>query len=88
MAELMLPVPIMLIEDQPAFNHLLENVLVGIGYPAELIMSTNHLAEAEQLLQQHLPNLILIDLSLDQTDTITFIKQLKKFIPVQMLLQS
>jgi DNA-binding NarL/FixJ family response regulator len=80
-AELMLPVPIILIEDQPAFNHLLERVLVGIGYPAELIMSTDDLVEAEQLLQQHLPNLILIDLSLDQTDTITFIKQLKKIHP-------
>jgi len=43
----MLPVPIMLIEDQPAFNYLLESILVGIGYPAELIMSTDHLAEAE-----------------------------------------
>ncbi|MFD1438455.1 response regulator [Acinetobacter terrae] len=81
MAELMLPVPIMLIEDQPAFNHLLESILVGIGYPAELIMSTDHLAEAEQLLQQHLPNLILIDLSLDHIATITFIKQLKKIHP-------
>ena len=77
----MLPVPIMLIEDQPAFNHLLESILVGIGYPAELIMSTDHLAEAEQLLQQHLPNLILIDLSLDHIATITFIKQLKKIHP-------
>lgn len=81
MAELMLPVPIMLIEDQPAFNDLLESILVGLGYPAELIMSTDHLAEAEQLLQQHLPNLILIDLSLDQIATITFIKQLKKIHP-------
>ena len=81
MAELMLPVPILLIEDQPVFNHLLECVLVGLGYPAELIMSTDHLAEAEQLLQQHLPNLILIDLSLDQIATITFIKQLKKIHP-------
>jgi len=80
-AELMLPVPILLIENQPTFNHLLKSVLVGIGYPAELIMSTDHLVEAEQLLQQHLPNLILIDLSLDQTATIIFIKQLKKIHP-------
>lgn len=77
----MLPVPILLIENQPTFNHLLKSVLVGIGYPAELIMSTDHLVEAEQLLQQHLPNLILIDLSLDQTATIIFIKQLKKIHP-------
>ena len=77
----MLPVPILLIEYQPAFNNILESVLVGLGYPAELIIHTDHLAKAEQLLQQHLPNLILIDLSLDQTDTITFIKQLKKIHP-------
>ena len=77
----MLPVPILLIENQPTFNHLLESVFVGLGYPAELIMSTDHLAEAEQLLQQHLPNLILIDLSLDHIATITFIKQLKKIHP-------
>ena len=81
MAELMLPVPILLIEDLPAFNYLLKSVLIGIGYPAELIISTDHLAEAEQLLQQHLPNLILIDLSIDQTATIALIKQLKKIHP-------
>lgn len=45
------------------------------------MMSTAHLAEAKQLLQHYLPNLILIDVSLDQTATITFIKQLKKFHP-------
>ncbi|WP_155858180.1 response regulator transcription factor [Acinetobacter sp. SFB] len=71
----------MLIVNQPAFNYLLENLLTGLGYPAELIISTDHLASAEKLLQQHLPNLILIDLSLDQTESIIFIQRLKKFHP-------
>ena len=77
----MLPVPILLITDQPTLNTLLECVLVGLGYPAELIMSTDHLAEAEQLLQHHLPNLVLIDLSIDGIATISFIQQLKKIHP-------
>lgn len=81
MGELMLPVPILLITDQPTLNMLLERVLIGLGYPAKLILCTDHLAEAEQLLQHHLPNLILIDLSIDGIATISFIKQLKKIHP-------
>ena len=81
MGELMLPVPILLITDQPTLNTLLERVLIGLGYPAKLILCTDHLAEAEQLLQHHLPNLILIDLSIDGIATISFIKQLKKIHP-------
>ncbi|WP_445660251.1 response regulator [Acinetobacter sp. F16] len=81
MGELMLPVPILLITDQPTLNTLLERVLIGLGYPAKLILCTDHLAEAEQLLQRHLPNLILIDLSIDGIATISFIKQLKKIHP-------
>ena len=81
MGELMLPVPILLITDQPTLNTLLERVLMGLGYPAKLILCTDHLAEAKQLLQHHLPNLILIDLSIDAITTISFIQQLKKIHP-------
>ena len=88
MGELMLPVPILLIENQPAFNQVLKSILAGLGYPAELILSTDHLAEAEQLLQHYLPNLILIDLSLDQTETITFIKKIKEIHPDSKLMVS
>ncbi len=77
----MLPVPIMMIMDQPTFNNLSESILIRLGYPDELIIYTNNLTEAEQLLQQHLPNLILIDLCLDQSKSISLIKKINKIHP-------
>ena len=73
----MLPVPMMMIKDQPTFNHLSESILIRLGYPTELILHSHDLIEAEQLLQQHLPNLILIDLCLDQPEKISFIRKIK-----------
>ena len=81
MGELTLPVPILMIKDQPTFNHLSENILMRLGYPAELMIHTDNLIEAEQLLQQHLPNLILIDLYLNQSEKISFIRRIKKIHP-------
>ncbi len=81
MGELTLPVPILMIKDQLTFNHLSENILMRLGYPAELMIHTDNLIEAEQLLQQHLPNLILIDLYLNQSEKISFIRRIKKIHP-------
>jgi len=79
--ELTLPVPIMMIKNQPTFNHLSESILIRLGYPTELMIHSHDLIEAEQLLQQHLPNLILIDLCLDQSERISFIRKIKKVHP-------
>ncbi|WP_171262693.1 response regulator transcription factor [Acinetobacter sp. ANC 4470] len=67
--------------DQPTFNNLSESILIRLGYPDELMIYTNNLTEAEQLLQQHLPNLILIDLYLDQSKSISLIKKNNKIHP-------
>jgi len=77
----MLPVPMMMIKDQPTFNHLSESILIRLGYPTELMIHSHDLIEAEQLLQQHLPNLILIDLRLNQSERISFIRKIKKVHP-------
>ena len=77
MGELVLPVPIMMIKDQLTFNNLSENILIRLGYPAELIINSHNIIEAEQLLQQHLPNLILMDLCLDPLESLSFIKKIK-----------
>ena len=77
MGELVLPVPIMMIKDQLTFNNLSENILIRLGYPEELIINSHNIIEAEQLLQQHLPNLILMDLSLDPLESLSFIKKIK-----------
>ncbi len=81
MGELILPVPVMMIEDQPAFNDQLKMILMNLGYPKELIMSTRNLAEAEALLQQHLPNLIFIHVGIDPIARLNFIKKLKHIHP-------
>ena len=77
----MLPVPMMMIKDQPTFHHLSESILIQLGYPTELMLHSHDLIEAEQLLQQHLPNLILIDLCLDQPEKISFIRKIKRVHP-------
>jgi len=79
--ELILPVPIMMIDDRPAFNNHLKMILINLGYPNELIMSTGNLAEAELWLQQHLPNLIFIDVGIDPIAKLNFIKKLKHIHP-------
>lgn len=81
MGEPILPVPIMMIEDQPLFNYQLEMILMRLGYPKELMMSTQNLAEAETWLQQHLPNLIFIDVTVEPTAKLGFIKKLKHIHP-------
>ncbi len=81
MGELILPVPVMMIEDQPAFNDQLKMILMNLGYPKELIMSTRNLAEAEALLRQHLPNLIFIHVGIDPIARLNFIKKLKHIHP-------
>lgn len=81
MGELILPVPIMTIEDQPLLNQQLEMILMRLGYPTELMMSTQNLAEAESWLQQHLPNLIFIDVEVNPTAKLRFIKKLKQIHP-------
>lgn len=81
MGEPILPVPVMMIEDQLVFNHPLEMILMRLGYPKELMMNTQHLAEAETWLQQHLPNLIFIDVDINHTAKLRFIKELKHIHP-------
>ena len=45
------------------------------------MLHSHDLIEAEQLVQQHLPNLILIDLCLDQPEKISFIRKIKRVHP-------
>ncbi|MGE8556921.1 MAG: response regulator [Acinetobacter sp.] len=71
----------MMIDDRPAFNNHLKMILINLGYPNELIMSTGNLAEAELWLQQHLPNLIFIDVGIDPIAKLNFIKKLKHIHP-------
>lgn len=81
MGELILPVPIMMVDDRPAFNDHLKMILINLGYPKGLIMSTENLAEAESWLQQHLPNLIFIDVEIAPIAKLNFIKKLKHIHP-------
>ncbi|CAB1215769.1 response regulator transcription factor [Acinetobacter bouvetii] len=79
--ELTLPVPVLMIEGLPAFNIQLESILIGLGYPAALITSTANLVEATQFSQQHLPNLLVIDLNTDTVSSFEFISQFKRHYP-------
>ncbi|RZJ23912.1 response regulator [Acinetobacter sp. UBA3106] len=81
MGELILPVPIMMVDDRHVFNDHLKMILINLGYPKGLIMSTENLAEAESWLQQHLPNLIFIDVEIAPIAKLNFIKKLKHIHP-------
>ncbi|WP_312159114.1 MULTISPECIES: response regulator [unclassified Acinetobacter] len=71
----------MMVDDRHVFNDHLKMILINLGYPKGLIMSTENLAEAESWLQQHLPNLIFIDVEIAPIAKLNFIKKLKHIHP-------
>ncbi|WP_291369609.1 response regulator [Acinetobacter sp.] len=70
-----------MVDDRHVFNDHLKMILINLGYPKGLIMSTENLAEAESWLQQHLPNLIFIDVEIAPIAKLNFIKKLKHIHP-------
>lgn len=77
MNELILPVPVVIIEDEPLIQIRLQNILVELGYPLDQIILASGVQEAKLKCNQYLPNFALVDLGLPDGNGIELIEQFK-----------
>ena len=84
--DLVLPVPVIVVEDEPLIQKRLKEILLGIGYLPENLIFAQTLAQAHEQLKQHSASLALVDLGLPDGNGIEFIKQLKIYDPTIAIL--
>ncbi|MDM1756602.1 MULTISPECIES: response regulator transcription factor [Acinetobacter] len=84
--ELSLPVPVIIVEDEPLIQVRLKEILLNIGYMPENLFFATNLKQAHSLLQRHSVSFALIDLGLPDGNGIDFIKTLKKYDPSILVL--
>lgn len=71
-----LPVPVLIVEDEYVIQCRLKNILKDLGYSDEVLLFANNVREAEYLLQQELFCLALIDLGLPDGNGISIIEKI------------
>ena len=76
--ELTLPVPVIIIEDEPLIQIRLRNILVALGYPIDQIILASTIQQAKIKCAQYLPNLALVDLGLPDGNGIELIEYFKQ----------
>lgn len=75
--ELSLPVPVIIVEDEPLIQKRLADILVNIGYSTSDLAFAQSLAQAKELLETHSASFALVDLGLPDGNGIEFIEILK-----------
>lgn len=78
-SELSLPVPVLVVEDEPLMQSRLKEILEMIGYRDENILFAQDIKQAKILLDQHSASLALVDLGLPDGNGNTFIQHLKEY---------
>ena len=77
---LSLPVPVLIIHQHSNMPHThIHEILVNFGYPEDVILHTSDLSHATQLIEQHLPNLILC--AVEDFDDLVFLQSTQKIHP-------
>lgn len=71
-----LPVPVLIVEDEYVIQCRLKNILKDLGYSDEVLLFANNVREAEYLLQQEPFCLALIDLRLPDGNGISIIEKI------------
>lgn len=71
-----LPVPVLIVEDEYVIQCRLKNILKDLGYSDEVLLFANNVREAEYLLQQEPFCLALIDLGLSDGNGISIIDKI------------
>lgn len=79
--EMILPAPVIIVEDEPLIQIRLNEILCNIGYTSEKLLFAQTLAQADQLLNDFSASFALVDLGLPDGSGIEFIKKLKKYDP-------
>lgn len=79
--ELVLPVPVIIVEDEPLIQTRLKQILLDIGYKAEDLYFAQSLSIANKLLLENSTSFALVDLGLPDGNGIDFISTLKQYDP-------
>lgn len=87
--ELSLPVPVIVVEDEPLIQNRIKGILLSIGYHPENLFFAQSISQANTLLEKYSTSLALVDLGLPDGNGIEFIQTLKNYDPsVQILVIS
>ncbi|AXQ22106.1 DNA-binding response regulator [Acinetobacter wuhouensis] len=84
--DLSLPVPVIVVEDEPLIQQRLNDILLAIGYQAENLYFAQDLSQANKLLEKYSASFALVDLGLPDGNGIEFIESLKKYDPTITIL--
>lgn len=77
--ELSLPVPVLVVEDEPLMQDRLKQILEMVGYNADNILFAQNIQQAKTLLNQHSASIALVDLGLPDGNGNDFIQHLKEY---------
>ncbi|AOA58700.1 response regulator transcription factor [Acinetobacter larvae] len=77
--DLQLPVPVIILEDEPLMQHRLREILEDIGYHASNLLFAQNIQQAKNLLDKNSASLALVDLGLPDGNGNTFIQHLKNY---------
>lgn len=72
--DIILPAPVLIVEDDVAVSQRLENLLLQLGYHTDALMMASSLSEAQQYLARQLVALALVDLGLPDGSGIDLIR--------------
>jgi len=84
--ELSLPVPVIIVEDEPLIQKRLADILLNIGYLKSDLLFAQNLVQANEQLQSHSASFALVDLGLPDGNGIDFIITLKDYDPTITIL--
>lgn len=84
--ELILPVPVIILEDEPLIQARLKTLLLNIGYTTEQLLFAQTLEQANSILKSNSASFALIDLGLPDGNGIEFIANLKSYDPAITIL--
>lgn len=84
--ELSLPVPVLIVEDDPTMQIRIADLLKQIGYQAEHLRYAQSLEQAQQQLDNHSASFALVDLGLPDGNGIDFIHEVKQYDPSILVL--
>lgn len=76
--EIMLPVPVFILEDDAVMQQRLKQLLFDIGYSIDTLIFAQTLKQAMQVLKQHPISLALVDLGLPDGNGLEFIQALRE----------
>lgn len=77
MHDTLLPVPVLIVEDEPFIRTRLASILAQLGYDAAAVHGAATLTDARRLLQQYAYALALVDLGLPDGNGIDLISELR-----------